>query len=73
MTHFVALPCPDCYRRIDTFRLSASPTSVTLQGTCHPCKSLIEVTLTHDDLRPLSEGQAVVLNPVTEPQPQLLM
>jgi invasion protein IalB len=59
MNAFVVLPCPDCSRTIDTFRVSASPSTVTFQATCHPCKTIAEVTLTFDDLRELGEGRSI--------------
>ncbi len=59
MNPVITLPCPDCSRTIDTFRISATPTTVTLQATCYPCKTIAEVTLTFDDLRELGDGRCV--------------
>ena len=67
MNAIITLPCPDCAETIDTFRLSASPTTVTLQATCHPCKTIAEVTVTFDDLRDLGAGRRVAANFIATP------
>ena len=72
MNPIITLPCPDCSRTIDTFRLSASPTSVTLQATCHHCKTIAEVTLTFEDLRDLGAGRCVAANFIAS-SPELVM
>jgi len=72
MNPIITLPCPDCSRTIDTFRLSASPTTVTLQATCHPCKTIAEVAVTFEDLRDLGEGRCVAANFIATP-PELVM
>jgi hypothetical protein len=72
MNPIITLPCPDCSRTIDTFRLSASTTNVTLQATCHPCKTIVEVTVTFEDLRDLGAGRCVAANFIASP-PELVM
>jgi hypothetical protein len=72
MNPIITFPCPDCSRTIDTFRLCASPTTVTLQATCHPCKTIAEVTLTVEDLRDLGAGGCVAANFIAS-SPELVM
>ncbi|MGH9424001.1 MAG: hypothetical protein ACRD3J_28760 [Thermoanaerobaculia bacterium] len=67
MNPLITLPCPDCSGTIDTFRLSASPTTVTLQATCHPCETIAEVTVTFEDLRDLGAGRSVAANFIATP------
>ena len=58
---------PDCAGTIDNCRLSSSPTTVTLQATCHPCKTIAEVTVTFEDLRDLGAGRCVAANFIATP------
>lgn len=62
MNPIVTLPCPDCSRTIETFRFSVATATVTLQATCHPCKTIAEVTLTFEDLRELGSGRCVAVD-----------
>ncbi len=61
----VAVPCPDCYRKIQTFQLSVAPdNTITLRATCEPCKVITELHLTLDDLKELGAGREVPMQPV---------
>jgi hypothetical protein len=73
MQSFIALPCPSCYRKLDTFRLSANAAAVTLQTTCEPCTTIVEVDLTYADLRDLSAGLTIAVSPLAEPEPKFVM
>jgi hypothetical protein len=44
---------------IEIFRISPSPTTVTLEAICHPCKTIAEITLTFNELRNLGHGRSV--------------
>jgi hypothetical protein len=68
----ITLPCPDCSRTIDTFRISATPTNVTLQATCHPCKTIAEVTLTFADLGDLGAGRCVATTFIATPPDRVM-
>lgn len=65
MRESVAVPCPDCDRKLDLFSISVAPNDViTLRATCEPCKVITELQLSLDDLKELGAGRAVALQPV---------
>jgi len=44
---------------IEIFRISPSPTTLTFEGICIPCKTIAEMTLTFDELRDLGHRRRV--------------
>lgn len=81
MKGYVAIPCPDCYTELVTFRMKVNDDGTfTVITDCHKCKLTIHLVVTFTDLHDLSNGKDVYFRmkdssekEATAPEPKYTM
>jgi hypothetical protein len=56
----LAFACPTCLGRLTKFEISVKENNcIDLEAVCHPCKTIMKIVVTFEDLKEIGRGQAV--------------